>query len=248
MENQPTMPPEIAAAIVKVMTNVKRLHKSEKNKHEGYNFVSVDAFYEAVNPLCAEAGLAIWLLEKEVESFPPAEGRKAGTLRVTCEVIAVHSSGAVWSFGDRVTTVIAQGPQAFAAAHSFIQKYFMRGLFMIPTGEALEDIEADAQPKENIPQFRKTRGAAAKTAGKSPEERISAFISEAQEDLKGFTSGQELIEWEAKNGAKLVWLRENAPEMSADLRTAIEARYDDFADTNPEVAKADWIEVKKPGK
>jgi hypothetical protein len=53
------MPPNVAAAISKVMAGVPKLQRGETNTHGQYKFASIDDFLEAVRPLCAESGLII---------------------------------------------------------------------------------------------------------------------------------------------------------------------------------------------
>ena len=63
----PAMPPAIAKAVCSVMAQVMRLDKDTRNKQGGYNYVSVDQFYEAIGPLMSKAGLFTVAFETSME-------------------------------------------------------------------------------------------------------------------------------------------------------------------------------------
>lgn len=138
------MPPEIAEAIIFVLARVKTLVKDNVNKHGGYKYVSYDNFLAIIGPLLAEAGLIIVMNESESHS----DGK---WLHVTFQIYLYHSSGKHYGPISRTQAVMANGPQAYASAQSFVEKYFMRQTFKIPTGEELE-FDADTQSnKEPVP-------------------------------------------------------------------------------------------------
>lgn len=141
-----TMPPVVAAAIAAVMGQITSLPKTERNEHGHYNFASIDAFLEAIGPLCVSAGLLILQDEESLEILD--RGGKMW-VRITFSFTLAHSSGAVWERPMR-RTVLQQiaGPQTTGSAQSYALKMFMRSLFQIPTGD-MED--ADYQPKDAMP-------------------------------------------------------------------------------------------------
>lgn len=141
-----TMPPEVSGPVVDICTKVKVAVKEHVNRHGGYKYVSVDKFYEDMGPLLAEAGLFIMMHEKSCET----DGK---WLFVTFDIYLIHKSGKSYGPVPRTQGVLATGPQAYAAAQSFAEKYFMRQLFKIPTGE--EEADADSQPKSQIPASKK---------------------------------------------------------------------------------------------
>ena len=61
-----TMPKSVAARVVAVTRNIKKLFRDERNKFAEYNYVSIDSFYEALGPLMADAG--IFVIADEVKS------------------------------------------------------------------------------------------------------------------------------------------------------------------------------------
>jgi hypothetical protein len=140
------MPAEIAGAVNDVCTKVKMAVKEHVNKHGGYKYVSVDKFYEDMGPLMAEAGLFLVMNEAASES----DGK---WLTLTFAIYLYHKSGKAFGPIMRSQGVMANGPQAYAAAQSFAEKYFIRQLFKVPTGE--EEADADSQGKAPIPASKK---------------------------------------------------------------------------------------------
>jgi hypothetical protein len=206
----PTMPPQIAAAIVKVMGGVKQLGFDERNEHGKYSYASIDKFLAAMRPLLAAAGIFIMLDEVDVEVRPVTgtdqQGREKLTsyLFITYAVSVLHSSGVIWGPLHRRCYLPATGPQAFGSAESYVLKRFMRNLFQIPTGEK----DADELPEGEIP----ARGAVAETrsdAGKAAWDLLGQKIRAADNlaalyllDPK-LIDGQRVPAWDTLKAAKL---------------------------------------------
>lgn len=137
-------PAEIAEAVVEVMGKIKRLSKSSQNKFGNYEYASVDAFFEAVNPLMAEAGIFVQLDEISYETKEVTVQRDRGEsirtlLFITFDVYLCHKSGVRATPVRRSVNVGAGGAQEWGSAQSYLLKQFLRALFLIPTG----DPEAD---------------------------------------------------------------------------------------------------------
>lgn len=152
MRRLPPMPAEIAAAIVQIEAAVKSLPKDEKHK-QGWKYVSVDAFWEAIGPLMAAAGIFSFVDEVESEIVRRESTDERGDLRVTnwltskYEITIYTQTGVSWGPIRRAMSVVASGPQAYGGGLSFVEKYFLRGLFKVPTGDG----DADAEPQEALP-------------------------------------------------------------------------------------------------
>lgn len=217
-ESQKTFPAEIAKAVVAVMRNVKKLGKDGRNEHGRYNFTSVDAFYEAVGPLCADAGLFVLVseIEREVSAAPSGRDneRASRSLRVVYDISLIHESGAVYSGIEREVTVVASGPQSYASAQSFVTKYFLRNLFQVPTGD--KD-DADLQEATPLPAGRSVGRKAAAKVDEARQKGIDAFVSELESLLASEPDSDTLAVWCESNSAKLKWLAANsqAPVLKA---------------------------------
>lgn len=155
-EPHPTMPPEIAKAIIAVNKQVKSLAKDENNKYANFRYASVDAFYEAIGPLMAEAGLFVLAEEvsSEIERRETIDDRgqvkSSNWLSTNYELTLYHESGVGWGPVRRSMMVAASGPQAYGAGQSYVEKYFLRGLFKVPTSEG----DADGHQQEGLPSRR----------------------------------------------------------------------------------------------
>ena len=148
----PSMPAKVATAIAKVMEEVPKLAKDEKNEHGKYNFASVDDFLQAVRPLCAKHGLIIVQDEEAFEVKATAGGDKPTQwLLMRFRFTIAHLSGETWAHRPARSIMVnaAMGAQAFGAAQSYALKQFLRSLFQIATGE--KD-DADFHEQSNLPK------------------------------------------------------------------------------------------------
>jgi hypothetical protein len=137
---------EIMTAIAKAMGQVQRVSKEGRNKHDGYNFASIDDFLALVNPICAENGLVVMMQEKAIEDFT-RKGKfgENSWMRVTWEIVVWHISGQSLPPVLRTVEVLRNGAQAYGSSQSYALKQFLRSLFLIPTGD--KD-DADLQPTD----------------------------------------------------------------------------------------------------
>lgn len=140
MPDRQPMPAEIASAIVEAMKRVKQIGYDATNGHQRYDFVSVDKFYDTMRPILAQVGIFPMLDEREVDVI--AGKGDTSWLRVVYDVTIFHASGVSYGPLRRTMVVVSSGPQAFASAQSFAEKYFLRGLFKVPTGD--KDADSDA--------------------------------------------------------------------------------------------------------
>jgi hypothetical protein len=124
--------PAIAAAI----GDVRKLGKGDRNKHDGYNFASVDDFLALVNPICSQHGIVVLAQEEGIEDFTRA-GRngESSWMRVSFGFTVYHSSGQCLPTVRRTVEVLRNGAQAYGSAQSYALKQFMRALLLIPTGD-----------------------------------------------------------------------------------------------------------------
>lgn len=150
------IPPDIAAAICKVMAKVRTLGKTEKNKFDNYDFVSVDKFFEAVAPLAADAGLAILHQEADHEYY--TNKKDSLWMRVAFEFYLCHQSGATAGPFRRCVAVPMNGAQSYGSAQSYAIKQFLRGIFLIPTGDA-DDADFNAKDEHQAAPRQRQRAA-----------------------------------------------------------------------------------------
>lgn len=211
METQ-KMPPEIAKAIVKVMGEVKKLGKDADNKHGGYKYVSVDQFFDQIGALMHGAGIFVVVDETSCETASRETVDGYGKVKVSnwltshYDISIFHDSGAQFGPIKRTIQVQATGPQSYGSAISYVEKYFLRSLFKIPTGE--QDADADAQ--EGLPATPKR----VPTPPKPPASGMSQDESQLARDmlisaLDMAQSEAELIDWQEMNKATIAKLMES---------------------------------------
>ena len=155
MQTNKPLPKEISEAIMAVMAGVPKLARSEENTQGKYMFAGIDAFLEAVRPLCVEAGLIISQNEVGFETLmipQRAQGlnnEEAAWFKLRYQFCLSHKSGVTWDERPERTIAVraAMGSQAFGAAQSYALKLFMRSLFQIATGDD-EDIDREPEPKK----------------------------------------------------------------------------------------------------
>jgi hypothetical protein len=160
-----TMPIEIIKAIVAVTGKVKKLGKEGNNTFQRYKFTSVDQFYEALGPLMASEGLCDMAFEKsvtvEVRETANDQGvvKKGAWLIAEYDFVLYHESGVCSPAISRTIQVQASGAQSYASAQSYAEKYFLRNLFKVPTGDVDEVDQAvqEGLPPGNVVNLRKDK-------------------------------------------------------------------------------------------
>ena len=124
-----------------------QIYKKNKNEFANYKFAGIDDFLEAYGKVLAEAGLTIIMdeIDEKVDNK---------SLIIVFNFILVHKSGKMWAHPLRRTIrVDPRGSQAYGTAQSYALKQFLRGLFMIPTGEDKHMVaspDADSLPAHNL--------------------------------------------------------------------------------------------------
>jgi hypothetical protein len=137
---------EILRALAKAMGQVQKIAKDSRNKHDGYNFASIDDFLALVNPICAENGLIVHMQEASREDFE-RKGKFGDNawMRQSFDLTLFHVSGQSLPPVTRTVEVLRNGAQAYGSAQSYALKQFWRAILLIPTGD--KD-DADYQPTD----------------------------------------------------------------------------------------------------
>ena len=129
------------------------LRKGDRNQHGGYQYVSIDDYYEKAASVAHKQGLN-WTI-RELSSEKVMVGEKVGAggvvvpvhaLKIAYEVDLMHTSGVILDgfFAGSILHPL-QGAQTAGSAMSYVAKLFMRAVFNIVTGEQDADAtEGDA--------------------------------------------------------------------------------------------------------
>lgn len=148
----------IFAAIAHAIGEVKQLGKSDRNKFDGYDFVSIDKFLTLVNPICAKTGLFPSINQDAVELYENtnSKGGKATWARFYYSISLHHKTGQTFGPCKSMVAVPMNGAQASGSAQSYALKQFFRGIFLIPTGDKddadLNATEQHHEVKNHAPQ------------------------------------------------------------------------------------------------
>ena len=194
-------PPQIAKAIAAVQARITSLTKDSQNQTEFYKFVSIDSYYENIRPLLAEEGLILVPSERE------ASISSTMIYRVIFDFIVLHESGETWDFPIRRTVFLHyEGAQTAGMALSYADKFFMRTLFKIATGEPdptaakepevetqAEQVKTDADeaakhtpaPTQDAPHEPEPSQEAAQAAPEADEPKTVPEAEEIQYDYSG---------------------------------------------------------------
>lgn len=136
--NPADFPPAIAKAVVSVMKALGTLAKGNENKFDHYEYASIDDFIEHVRGHCADAGLFIIpgeAREAETQEVTKKDGKPMVVWSARFAFTLVHESGVAYGPIPKTVSVQFNGAQAAGSSQSYALKQFMRGLFLIKTGD-----------------------------------------------------------------------------------------------------------------
>ena len=124
---------KVNAAISKTMAAVQTVGKDDKNQHGNYNFASIDGFLGGCRDACAANGLHPEISVISYEPFTGSNSKQWATY--TYEVVMCHESGEETKPVQTVVSLPITGAQTSGSAQSYALKQYLRGLFLIKTGE-----------------------------------------------------------------------------------------------------------------
>lgn len=200
-----TMPAEIAVAVLDVMAKVKALEKDAQTQGGSkFKYTSVDQFFELLGPLMAAAGIFTLLhetgavIEQRTTSFDNGGSKTSMWMTTDYEIWIYHKSGVAYGPVMRKIQVLASGPQSYGMGPSYVEKYFLRSLFKVPTG----DDDADNHPKNGLPatrDYRETREREPERAKDEShaeaEKAVRAYIAECKAEWAHAISQEEMAKW-----------------------------------------------------
>lgn len=182
---------EIAKRITGVTRKINRLIDDAVNKHANYGYASIDKFYEDVGPIMADEGLFLILDEKSSQT---QQRGSANWLEIEFDVYVCSETGHTFGPVKRSQQVRADSSTAYGSCASYLEKYFLRQLFKIPTGEKNDDLEA--QKDEPLPKRTKpvTKEKPTEFDAETSAEKRKQFVA----DLARISHTTNLIDWSNK--------------------------------------------------
>lgn len=172
------MPPEIAKAIIEVMTKMgEGVSKDAENQYDNFKYASINAFLAATNRACAQAGLIIQAIQVGSETEQVEINSKTyNVMTFRYRFVLTHVSGATWHCPHDERTIRLQwkGAKTSGEAQAYVLKQYMRGLFQIATGEKDSDADEEMPTPDTAPRQQAASNRERKNAGKP---MTSKFIS-----------------------------------------------------------------------
>ena len=146
----------LAERIARVMGTIKSVERDAHNKWDDYRYASADAVYDALRPLLAEAGLRVDNSIGNIESISH-RGTDFLILPVTLWLTDGVDDTSASNWPVPLQTAGKKGvrltPQMIGAAVTYAEKYYLRAVFCLATGEpdADADKEAEVEPEAATP-------------------------------------------------------------------------------------------------
>lgn len=195
-------------AVCSVMEEVHGLKKDEKNSHGGYNFVSVDSFKSLIRPLMAKHGLSLSMTEQNFDLMPLPNSKGGETMhaRITYAFQLCHVSG--MKEDPEIATIVLPltGAQTAGAAKSYVLKEFLKGRFMVATGDKdliVGGADADAYAQQDYSTTDAIPGKSAYQARKDGTDKVYETFDAALNKIEREGNMEDLAAYWTANRAKL---------------------------------------------
>lgn len=241
-------PLAIVEAINAVMTEVTYVQKGATNTFQNYKYASDGAILAKVQPAMAKAGLIFF--QDELKREFVAEGT---LLAITYTFTLAHKSGVVWPIQYHRTGMSAcrnskggYDDKSANKCQTAARKYFILGLFLIPTGEDEDPDAHDGDTKDAgkgatkdtspPPQVTKPKPAKAKPVEPAldVQARIKPWCNGAYDLIATATKLDTLLGWEgdAEASEKMAWLKANWTAQHERLATLLKEKYVELEPAN----------------
>ena len=138
----------INTAIADAMAEIKSVSKGDTNAHGGYNFASIDGFLGGCRNACSKNGLHPEISVANYEQYAGTNNKMWATY--TYEICMCHKSGEETKPVATVVALPITGAQTSGSAQSYALKQYLRGLFLMQTGEQ-DDPDFTDPPELELP-------------------------------------------------------------------------------------------------
>ena len=143
----------IIAAICAVMAEVGAIEKRGRNEFHRYDYATAADLAHKLQPIMAKHGLVVF--QTEASRYLMAGD---SVMAVEYDFVLAHKSGAVWPDRPRFTGLAAArnmkggtDDKCVNKCHTAARKYFLIGLFQIPTGD-YDDADAQEDRPSDQPE------------------------------------------------------------------------------------------------
>lgn len=140
---------DLIEAIKNVRSKMVSLKQDSENKHGGYNYVSIDTYYEKVSKVATEVGV-IWRTRELTFDLVPNQGKMKDRTYVQSKFAfdVYYGSSSIEDYMSVTVFSPYDGPQTTGQLFSYADKVFMRVAFCVSTGE--KDADDIKQEPMNI--------------------------------------------------------------------------------------------------
>lgn len=134
---------EFGAAICAVMAEVRRLEKKGRNEFAKYDYTSSDDFKDAIRPLFAKHGVDIEIEEEGVDFKEIKDEKEKQKFVVAYRFSVTLMFGREQSKPTHITVVLPfVGPQTTGIARSYALKEWLKGRFLLTSGDTSDEADA----------------------------------------------------------------------------------------------------------
>lgn len=203
---------KITGAVVQMMKTVGYVQKTGTNTFQNYKYASIEGILEKVQPALVECGLMI--TQNEVSHEIVAEGN---LMEAVYEFQLMHVSGETLP-PIRQTGLSAlrnskggYDDKSLNKCHTTARKYFILGLFQIPTGLDPDNDE----DKPEAPPVNTQRNPNASL------QKAKEWANTAIRQIGGTKNERELDDWYAQWAAHLARLKASAPDDGNQVSAAV---------------------------
>lgn len=215
-------PHAVADAIVRMMHEVGYVQKKGDNKFHGYKYVSIEGVLEKVQPALVKCGLVI--TQSEISHAIVGDGN---LMEAVYEFRLVHTSGECsepirhTGLASLRNTKGGYDDKALNKCHTAARKYFILGIFQIPTGLE-EDPDAEEDKPHNAPRREVQEPAPKPEADKRVQAEQWAF--KAIEFIESTITASEIDAYYGQNSERLAKLQKGYPDLFKQVQAAITAQ------------------------
>jgi hypothetical protein len=181
----------LSSALIGVMSDVRRLQKTDENKHGRYKYVPIDDVKDFVRPLLVKHGLTLSVSEAgklELSEVPNSKGGTTTTAVIPYTMRVTHCKSGEHS-SDTITIVLPYtGAQVAGIARSYAVKEWAKATLLMSTGDDVADDESNMKP-ENYGKEREFDPDAV------PKAQARSIYDALIQDMNTFTNLDKLEMW-----------------------------------------------------
>lgn len=172
----PKAVPKIFPAMIAANRGIEAVAKSRKNQQQGYNFRGIDAVYDMIHGVLAEAGIIT--VPRVLERKTTDRQTKSGGGMVLCEMHLEYwcyaEDGSALVIGPLWAEALDSSDKASNKCMSFGQKYALLQTFTIPTSDVSEGDRETIDRGDRAPQQQAPQQGQPDTGGKNVIGQVTA--------------------------------------------------------------------------